>query len=269
MSALWTEIKVSEGMSEADLSGSGFRFIKGFGLLDLQDKNEYVFAADESETGILILEGSCDIDIEGKSMKGLGSRGNVFSGLPTAVYIPKKTGFAIRSPKAQVAVCRAECDVRTKAAVTAPDQVKVMDVGRDNWAREVRIAIGPASPSVNMIIGETLNPPGNWSGTPPHKHEGNDALGESLHEELYYFRTDKPQGWGMERLYSPDRGINELIYLKSNVVTFMPWGYHQIVSAPGYTLYYLFFLAGKGKGLSGHEDPDHNWIKQVDNGGNK
>jgi 5-deoxy-glucuronate isomerase len=153
--------------------------------------------------------------------------------------------------------------------IIRPEQVKVMQVGRDNWSREVRIIIGPESPSVNMIVGETLNPPGNWSGTPPHKHEGNEARNESLHEELYYFSTDKPQGWGIERLYSPERGVNELIYLKNNIVTFMPWGYHQIVSAPGYTLYYLFFLAGNGKGLSGYEDPDHNWIKQVNNGGIK
>jgi 5-deoxy-glucuronate isomerase len=122
--------------------------------------------------------------------------------------------------------------------------------------------IGPDSPSVNMLVGETINPPGNWSGTPPHKHEGDKLQGESLHEELYYFRTDKPQGWGIERFYSPEKGINELIYLKENIVTFMPWGYHQIVAGPGYTLYYLFFLAGEGKNLSTFEDKEHCWIRQ-------
>ncbi len=88
--------------------------------------------------------------------------------------------------------------------------------------------MGPDSPSVNIILGETLNPPGNWSGTPPHKHEIDDLSRESLHEEVYYFRTDKPQGWGIERIYSPERGVNDLLFLQNNSVTFMPWGYTRL-----------------------------------------
>ena len=114
-------------------------------------------------------------------------------------------------------------------------------------------------------MGETVNPPGNWSGTPPHKHEVNDLPEESLHEELYYFKTDKPQGWGIQRTYSPSRGLNKLINLENNTITVMPYGYHQIVAGPGYTLYYLFFLAGKGNDLCPYEDPQHNWIAKQNN----
>lgn len=263
MNTFWTRAAIEQGINQVDISDSGFKFIKEFVLLNLENNKRYDIAASPHETGLLILEGRCSLQIDGKLKKGIGSRDSVFSGKPTAVYIPIDTPFTLWSAKGSVAICRAACDVKTEPVVIQPDQIKVTDVGRDNWSREVRIAIGPESPSVNLIIGETINPPGNWSGTPPHKHEGDELHGESLHEELYYFKTDKPQGWGIERFYSPEQGINELIYLRENTVTFMPWGYHQIVAAPGYTLYYLFSLAGKGKELSPREDPDHNWIKQL------
>ncbi len=261
MAEYHTKIDVSKGINTANLSESSFKFIKDFSILNLIGENKFSFDPSPFETGILIFEGTFDIEIDGKFHKDVGSRDNVFSGLPTAVYIPTDTPFTCSGSNASIAICRAECSEKTEPAVIMPDQVKVMDVGEDNWSREVRILIGPDSPSVNMIVGETINPPGNWSGTPPHKHEGDKSQGESRQEELYYFKTDKPQGWGIERFYSPARNVNELIYLKENSITFMPWGYHQIVAAPGYTLYYLFFLAGEGKDLSPFEDPEHNWIK--------
>lgn len=267
MGKFWTELRIERGMHRADLAAGNFKFIKDFGLLNVQGNRKYTFDASPHETGLLIMAGSCEIEIEGKVEKGLGSRDNVFSGKPTAVYVPIDTEFTIKSHKALIGICRGECFEKTEPAIIRSEEIKVMNVGTNNWSREVRTVIGPESPSVNMIVGETINPPGNWSGTPPHKHEGDELHGESLHEELYYFKADKLQGWGIQRLYSPERNINELMYLRDNIVTFIPWGYHQIVAGPGYSLYYLFFLAGKGKELSGYEDPNHNWIKRVDNGG--
>ncbi len=122
--------------------------------------------------------------------------------------------------------------------------------------------IGPEGPSQNLLLGETLNPPGNWSGTPAHKHEQARPPDESCHEELYYFKIDKPQGFGIQKFYSPERGVDELISITDGTVTFMPWGYHQIVAGPGYTLYYLFFLSGQGKKLAGVPDQNHCWISR-------
>ena len=34
-------------------------------------------------------------------------------------------------------------------------------------------------PEGELIVGETLNPPGGWSSYPPHRHD---------HEELYLYR---------------------------------------------------------------------------------
>ena len=53
-----------------------------------------------------------------------------------------------------------------------------------------------------LMVGETFNPPGNWSSYPPHKHDGKD--GEPTLEEVYYFTIDPPQGFGQQILYTND-----------------------------------------------------------------
>lgn len=260
---LYTTLDVDAGKTTLDFSKAEvFRFIKSFSLLSLKNNQEQQIVSGDKELGVLVLSGSCDISVDGKIYRGLGARESVFSGLPAAFYVPINKTVKLISHSVCLAICACACEKETEFALIRPENVKVMQVGKLNWQREVRMIISKDSPSVNLILGETLNPPGNWSGTPAHRHEKANPPAESLHEELYYFKTDKPQGFGIERIYSPERNINELIYLKENTVTYMPWGYHQIVAGPGYALYYLFFLAGGGKELAGIPDSEHTWINE-------
>lgn len=260
---LYTTLEAGSKKSGLDFSdGEIFNYIKSFSLLSLENKQEQEIKSGDKELGVLVLSGSCDIFVDGKTHQGLGVRESVFSGLPSAFYVPINKIVRVISRGVRLAICACACEKETEFALIRPENVRVMQVGKLNWQREVRMIISKDSPSVNLILGETLNPPGNWSGTPAHRHEKANPPEESSHEELYYFKTDKPQGFGVERIYSPERNVNELIYLKENIVTFMPWGYHQIVAGPGYPLYYLFFLAGKGKDLIGAPEAEHKWINE-------
>ena len=98
-----------------------------------------------------------------------------------------------------------------------------------------------------LLVGETLNPPGNWSSSPPHKHEYNNLPEESDHEEIYFFKVDPEQGFGIQRLYTDDRELDEACVVENNDAVIISKGYHPVVAAPGYSLYYLWVLAGKGK----------------------
>ena len=254
------QLAINEGLNQLKVPGGLFNHIRGFAVVSFGSRRSITLETNDYETGLVILRGKCDININGKDYKGLGERSSVFSGKPTGVYIPIRKKYTISAQDAEVAICSSRCDKDSDFAVINPSDITEKEVGKDNWQRLVRMIIGPGSSSVNLIVGETLNPPGNWSGTPAHKHEKTSPSIESLHEELYYFKTDKPQGFGIQRLYSPERNMNELIYLKEDTVTFMPWGYHQIVAGPGYILYYLFFLSGAVKDLFGFVDPEHKWI---------
>lgn len=267
MERFYNREEIKKGYNKIVGRGERFKFIDEFGILRLGDGDSFSETSPECETALIILKGSCSVTAGNITFEDIHGRETIFSGLTNSVYIPPGINYSVTGRGVEIGVCKALCrPYDGEAELITPDRVKVMQVGSDNWSREVRIMIGPNTAGKNMIVGETVNPPGNWSGTPPHKHEKDSLPEESLHEELYYFRTDKPQGWGIERFYSPERNINDLIYLQDNIVTYMPWGYHQIVAGPGYTLYYLFFLAGKGNTLTGYEDPDHNWIKKVEGG---
>ena len=107
------------------------------------------------------------------------------------------------------------------------------------------------------MVGETFNPPGNWSSYPPHKHDGKD--GEPTLEEVYYFTIDPPQGFGQQILYTND-GESASHSVRDGDTVLLPYGYHPVSASPGYRLCYLWGMAGEQRKLALHEDPAHKWI---------
>jgi 5-deoxy-glucuronate isomerase len=124
--------------------------------------------------------------------------------------------------------------------------------------------VGGDFPAEHLIVGETLNPPGNWSSSPPHKHDRHDPPHESNFEEVYLYRLEPRQGFGLQRVYDPDSSngtaVDHTYAVKHDDVVALPRGYHPVVAAPGYRLYYLWVLAGDGRDPVWFEDPDHAWI---------
>ena len=39
-------------------------------------------------------------------------------------------------------------------------------------------------------------------------------------------------------------------------------GYHPVVAAPGYSLYYLWVMAGNGRAMAPFLEPQHAWLQQ-------
>ena len=96
---------------------------------------------------------------------------------------------------------------------------------------------------------------------PPHKHDREAPPDETRHEEVYFYRINPPQGFGVQRVYSPERKLDETFVIRDNSLVKIPFGYHPLVVAPGYSLYYLWFMAGETRGYIPCDDPDHTWTK--------
>ena len=56
--------------------------------------------------------------------------------------------------------------------------------------------------------------------------------------------------------------IDALLMARDNDVVLVPEGYHPVVSAPGYTTYYLNVLAGSAQSLANSDDPQYTWVKE-------
>ena len=155
-----------------------------------------------------------------------------------------------------------------------PADVAVNVRGGDNVSRQINDLLPPGSPVHRLVLVEVYTPSGNWSSYPPHKHdvhiEGADGeLVEADLEEVYFYRIDKPEGYAYQRVYTDENSplhqagqpIDALVRAEHNSAVLVPEGYHPVVSAPGYTTYYLNVLAGSAQSLANQDDPQHTWVK--------
>ena len=155
--------------SLVDSSNEFIKFIE-FGIINLSH-DSLALKNSNVETVLVILSGECKIKC-GKNGWGL-KRKDVFSELASAVYIPPGTDYEISTEsRIELAVCSALiAKSTTPAQMISSNKVKSRVVGKDNWQRTVYDIIGLDFPAKRLILGETINPPGNWSSYPPHKHD--------------------------------------------------------------------------------------------------
>ena len=105
-----------------------------------------------------------------------------------------------------------------------------------------------------LIMGETINPKGNWSSYPPHKHDTDNLPYESKLEEIYFFKVNPEKGFGFQRIYSEN--FDKVFVIKNNTIITIPFGYHPVVAIPSCEIYYMWVLAGKKRILKSTEDPN-------------
>jgi 5-deoxy-glucuronate isomerase len=124
----------------------------------------------------------------------------------------------------------------------------------------VRDLITPEHRAARLLVGETLNPAGNWSSAPPHKHDRSDPPHEAELEEIYCFRLSPATGFGLQHSYTVDPPAERTFAVHDLDVVTIPAGYHPVVACPGHELYYLWGLAGEGRALRWQTDPQHRFV---------
>ncbi len=239
-----------------------------FHLLALPAGESFSAATGDREVVAVILGGRVTITVEGKRFDKVGGRPNVFTGKPHAVYLPAGVTYKIKGEgAAEVGLCSAPSDLKTAPYVITPDQVTTGVWGAANFTRnyhQILTAAGqPDLPARRLIVGETYTPSGNWSTYPPHKHEEDNVPKEAYHEEMYFFRVNPPDGFGIVRHY--DGAGYEVNYtVRNNTILMIPHGYHTYVGAPGYTSYYLWCLAGEHRTQAVALDPEAGWVQKAE-----
>jgi len=221
--------------------------------------------AEGRESLLVILGGRCAIAVDGAgSWEGLGERADVFGGAPTSVYVPAGVPHRITADgPAEVAVWRAPAAAGGEAYVIRPSEVPAVVRGDGAWRRRVYTILDASRPAQRLVAGETINEPGAWSSYPPHKHDRHDPPHEVCFQEIYHFRLNPRQGFGFQRVYAPERNVDITYVVEDGDTVLVPFGYHPVVAAPGYELYYLWALVGEGRTLMAREDPAHSWVTRA------
>lgn len=237
-----------------------------FQLLSLADGQSHQANSGDREVLAVILGGKATFDVNDHTFAEVGGRENVFSGKPHSVYIPHSASYTITANGAvEIGLCSAPSDVDIEPYVISPAEVTDGVWGAANFTRnfhQILTQVGqPDLPAARLIVGETFTPSGNWSTYPPHKHETDNLPHEAYHEEMYYFKVDSPEGFGMTRFYTDE--VDHGYIVKDNTILMVPEGYHTVVSAPGYTTYYLWFLAGEHRVQAVVNDGDVGWVGET------
>jgi 5-deoxy-glucuronate isomerase len=232
-------------------------------LVDLANKESWE-SASSLEVVAVILSGQIDVAIDGRDLGQAGGRRSVFEGPGHAVYVPPDAvaRLVARGGSAELAVVSSQpgTSIPGTARVIAPEDQRIANVGKGNWSRSVRTMLGPEHAASRLLVGETINPPGNWSSYPPHKHDVQARPDEVRLEEVYLFKVEPREGFGVQVRYDED-GNEEAFLVRDGEAAVIPSGYHPVVAAPGYALYYLWAMAGEGRELIPHFDARFAWIQ--------
>lgn len=223
--------------------------------------NEYVH---------VILGGVCRIRTSHGDYERVGRRPDVFSGMPYALYLSRHTKFEIEAltDGLEIASCWVTTDEDHPARLVTPQDGKIEIRGGGNATRQINSIIPPGFDCQRLVCVEVYTPSGNWSSYPPHKHDVHrvDEHGGVLEadlEEIYFYKIDRPGGYAYQRVYNDSRSLDALVMAQQHDTVLVPEGYHPVVSAHGYTTYYLNFLAGSAQSLANSDDPDYAWIKNT------
>jgi 5-deoxy-glucuronate isomerase len=233
-----------------------------FAARKLNARESFRASTGASELGIVLLGGICSVVSSCGEWKRIGRRPDVFSGMPYALYLPIDTTFEITAvTPCDLALCYSRAEETHLPVLITPSDIEVEIRGGGNATRQINKIVRPEFPAERLLIVEVYTPGGNWSSYPPHKHDVHAPPGEVDLEEIYYYRVNRPEGYAIQKVYTPDRQIDETLTVRDGDMVLVPEGYHPVVAAHGYDVYYLNALAGSARSMAASDDPDYAWVR--------
>ncbi|HEU0004932.1 MAG TPA: 5-deoxy-glucuronate isomerase [Terriglobia bacterium] len=240
----------------------GFHYL-GFEIRRVSSGQSWSGKTGENELGLVLLGGRCSVSSTEGSWTHLGERSDVFSGMPTSLYLPRQTEFTVSGETdCEMACCFCRAEEKFPARLIRPDDVEVEIRGGGNATRQINHIIKPDFLAQRLLIVEVYTPSGNWSSYPPHKHDVHQPPSEVDLEEIYYYKVDRPEGYAIQRVYTKDRRLDATLTVRDGELVLIPEGYHPVVAAHGYNVYYLNALAGSARSMAASDDPEYAWVRQ-------
>ncbi len=230
-------------------------------MVRLWDGEKKTYSEKDKEYGLLILGGKCTVEGDGFKYEKVGKREDVFGGNATCVYVPRNNVFTITAcGEVSIAVCKCPSQNDHNPKLINPEDVVAKDMGKPGWQRHAMFILDERTEADQVYIGECYVEGGQWASYPPHKHDDDNMPTEANTEEIYYYEFEKPQGFGIQKVYTLEGDVDETYTVKSGDFVEIPRGYHPFHTAPGYRNYYLWVMAGKNRGFFMTTDEDHKWL---------
>ncbi len=238
-------------------ASAGWRYV-GFEVVSLVPGRKAERACGGREVCAVAISGRVELS-SAHGAWALGGRPDPWSGPPDAAYLPPGTDFAVRG-EGEVGLCWAPAPRGGAAPRVLPgEDIEMETRGHGALERTVCPILMGDRAAESLLVCEVLTPAGHWSSYPPHKHDVEDPPTQTFLEETYYHRVAPERGFGLQRVYTEDRELDETLSFGDRDCVLVPRGYHTVSAPPGYNLYYLNVMAGPTRLWAVANDPDHDW----------
>ncbi|WP_420342195.1 5-deoxy-glucuronate isomerase [Paenirhodobacter sp.] len=245
---------------------AGWRYV-GFGLYRLRPGETVAEATGSDEVILVMVEGKAAFQAAGQDWGVLGERMNVFEKTPPhSLYVPNGQDWrATAETDCIIAVCAAPGRGGHAARRLGPEGITLTERGRGTNTRYINnIAMEADDVADRLLVTEVFTPAGHWSSYPSHRHDEDDFPRITYLEETYYHRLNPASGFGVQRVYTDDGTLDEVMAVKDGDVVLVPRGHHPCGAPYGFEMYYLNVMAGPRRNWRFVAAPEVEWIMERD-----
>ncbi|MCA0996082.1 5-deoxy-glucuronate isomerase [Alloyangia pacifica] len=245
---------------------AGWRYV-GFSLYRLRPGESAAEATGEREVILVMVEGKAKITGAGQDWGELGERMNVFEKTPPhCLYLPNGCDWRAEAvSECTIAVCSAPGVGGHEARRIGPEGIILTQRGKGANTRHINnIAMENEDYCDSLLVTEVFTPAGNWSSYPSHRHDEDDFPRITYLEETYYHRLNPADGFGVQRVYTDDRLLDETMAVHDHDVVCVPRGHHPCGAPYGFEMYYLNVMAGPLRKWRFVPAPPVEWIMERD-----
>ena len=197
-------------------------------FLKLADGQAFTINEVGKEFVLIVLYGQCDVEGKGFKFEKVGKRASSMEVVGAEnVYVGKDTPFTVKAVggDVKIAVCKAPAPVYYEPVCIRANEIRMDHFGKGPFQRDVAFTFPETVKANYLYIGEYWVNDGSWASFPPHKHDVENGVEGAL-DEIYYFEFDKPQGFGIQMVYTSDKSINEAYKIENGDAVEIPRGYH-------------------------------------------
>ncbi|MFP7674443.1 5-deoxy-glucuronate isomerase [Marivita sp. S0852] len=243
-------------------ANAGWRYV-GFSVYRLQPGDTASEHTGTREVILVMIEGKANIKGAGQEWGVLGERQSVFEKTPPhCLYLPNNSDWtAVAQTDCVIAVCSAPGRGGHPARRIGPDGITLTDRGIGTNTRYINnIAMEAEDYADSLLVTEVFTPAGHWSSFPSHRHDEDDFPRITYLEETYYHRLNPSSGFGVQRVYTDDRLLDETMAVSDGDVVLVPRGHHPCGAPYGFEMYYLNVMAGPLRKWRFVPAPEVQWI---------
>jgi 5-deoxy-glucuronate isomerase len=247
-------------------ASAGWRYV-GFSLHRLRPGETAAEATGANEVILVMVEGKAAFTAAGQDWGVLGGRMDVFEKTPPhCLYVPNGADWQTRAETdCVIAVCAAPGKGGHAARRIGPDGISLTERGKGTNTRHINnIAMEHEDFCDSLLVTEVFTPAGHWSSYPSHRHDEDDYPRITYLEETYYHRLNPKDGFGIQRVYTDDRALDETMAVSDGDVTLVPRGHHPCGAPYGFEMYYLNVMAGPLRKWRFVPSPAVEWIMKRD-----